>query len=298
MLSILIPVYNFDVTELVSSLHAQSIKCGIAFEILCYDDGSKDEFKQKNASIVGLENVNYVELPENLGRSKIRNRLADDAKYDQLLYMDCDSEVESEAFIQNYVSNANPNGIVYGGRSYAPNAPEDSTLYLRWYYGVEREVIAHTTRQQKPYQSFMTNNFLIAKAVYQSIRLDESLKGYGHEDTLFGIELKERKVPIKHIDNPLRHIGLETTDEFLEKTREGLRNLLFLIKQGKIDKGVKIYRYYRRLKRLGMTKMLWKSYKKNTEKIMTNLHSSNPNLKRFDFYKLAHLINLDTQSRS
>jgi glycosyltransferase involved in cell wall biosynthesis len=298
MLSILIPVYNFDVTTLVNDLHKQASAAGIVFEIRCYDDCSYAAFKELNATTSQHSSVEYIELPENFGRSKIRNRLADDARYEQLLFMDCDSQVENDQFIQNYLDHANSTGLVYGGRSYAPQAPDDEKLYLRWFYGVQREVVSAATRSNKPYHSFMTNNFLIPKAIYQAIKLNEDLKGYGHEDTLFGKELQRKNIPIQHIDNPLRHIGLEEAREFLRKTKEGLKNLLFLINREEIGKEVKICRYFARGKKLGVNKTLLKSFDRHEYKIEQNLLSATPNLKRFDYYKLANLIRLDVQSKS
>ena len=95
MLSILIPVYQVKVEKLVVKLIKQCDRCKIEFEILCFDDGSKERIKVSNRSIDLLMRVNYVELSENLGRSKIRNRLAKSARYDYLLFLDADSQVKS-----------------------------------------------------------------------------------------------------------------------------------------------------------------------------------------------------------
>lgn len=84
MLSILIPVYNFDVTTLVQELCKQGRECGKAFEILCFDDGSRKEILDVNKRIGKYEHVSYQLLPYNHGRSKIRNKLASKALYDNL----------------------------------------------------------------------------------------------------------------------------------------------------------------------------------------------------------------------
>lgn len=293
MLSILIPVYNFDVGDLVADLHRQCTKCEIDFEILCYDDASLSGFQNKNRRLGEMKHVIYKEMDENLGRSKIRNLLAEDAQHDQLLFMDCDSKTVNEYYIQNYLEHLGDH-LVYGGRAYESSPPDEPMLYLRWYYGTQREMIDFRQRQMKPYMNFMTNNFVIPRQTYLDIRLDETLEGYGHEDTLFGMELKDRNIKIKHIDNPLVHIGLEEAAEFIAKTKEGVRNLYGLIRKGKISpKEVKIYRYYRRLKKLGMNKTVLKSFNKNERKIVKNLNSKTPNLKRFDFFKLGYLLQLD-----
>lgn len=103
MLSILIPIFNFDVRPLVSDLHGQCEAAGIGYEILCFDDGSTPEFKQKNKEIWKRPNVIYREMPKNLGRSAIRNALGKAARFEYLLFMDCDSRVVSPDFIQKYL---------------------------------------------------------------------------------------------------------------------------------------------------------------------------------------------------
>ncbi len=57
MLSILIPVYNFDVRKLVHQLHEQGLLLEIPFEIICVDDASFIEFTEINASIKNLEHL-------------------------------------------------------------------------------------------------------------------------------------------------------------------------------------------------------------------------------------------------
>lgn len=289
MISILIPVYNFNVVDLVKSLHQQATDTGIVFEIICIDDKSEEQYKYHNNNIRSLTHVKYEELSKNIGRSRIRNLLAKQACYEQLLFLDCDSSILQKDFIQQYVNHARPDAIVYGGRNYEAKAPENSAYFFRWYYGVKRETSSVASRKKHPYRSFMTNNFLIPKAVFLKHPLDENITGYGHEDTLLGIELQKAAVPIVHIDNPLCHIGLETAEEFLEKSISGIENLKLLIREGRISKDVKLYNYYQFLRKTGLTipiKLLGKAYIKGIEK---QLKSAQPKLFLFDFWKLYHL---------
>ena len=55
MLSILIPVYNYNVVPLVLELHKQCLECEIDFEILCQDDASNSELNEENEIINGLK---------------------------------------------------------------------------------------------------------------------------------------------------------------------------------------------------------------------------------------------------
>lgn len=291
MLSILIPIYNFNVVDFVTDLQCQANECDVDFEILCLDDCSS-LFKADNGKVENLTNVTYNELPENVGRSKIRNLLADKAQYANLLFLDCDSSTKDNQFVRRYVDNISATDVIYGGRCYEEKIPEDANKYFRWWYGVQRETISVKQRLKQPHHSFMTNNFLIPKSVYLAIKLDESLKGYGHEDTLFGLELKKQQIVIKHIQNPLYHIGLESLEQYISKTEEGIRNLKSLIDAKKIDESVKLFRFYNLLNKFGLTTKVFKYYTKNKAEILQKLEEKEPNLRWFDLFKLGYLISL------
>ncbi len=289
MLSILIPVYNFEINQLVKDLYKQAIATGVVFEILCFDDGSEDHFRTKNKAICNFKQVIYKELPQNLGRSKIRNELAKAAGYDYLLFMDCDSQVVSPDYIRNYIKHLDPNTLLYGGRVYNSSPPSDSLLIFHWHYGINREQVDYKTRQQEPYHAFQTNNFLIPKDLFLKIQFDENLRQYGHEDTLFGFELLNRKIALRHIDNPLEHIGLETVDQFLEKTKKGIQNLLKLNDKYPFIE-TKLLRYYRFCQKSKLKYPIRWVYRLFYAVIERNLRSHQPNLRYFDFYKLAEML--------
>ncbi|HAS35101.1 MAG TPA: glycosyl transferase [Flavobacteriales bacterium] len=289
MLSILIPIYNFELDPFVRELREQCLTEKIEFEILCIDDASDQEFKDVNRRLNQLEQVDYEELNSNIGRSKIRNLLAERASYENILFFDCDSSLEGEELIKKYRPFFDQKKVVYGGRSYRRQSPSDPSLMLRWKYGFEREIQSLEQRQEFPYRSFMTNNFLIPKSILSEVQLDEKLKGYGHEDTMLALELKERGYEIIHIDNPLCHIGLEESEEFLSKTKNGVYNLARIIESGKLGPSNKLFRTYTKLRNFKLLKAFQFYYEKNERKFLKNLNSPQPKLKYFDAFKLYHL---------
>ena len=297
MLSILIPVYNFNVVELVSELRKQSMESGIQFEIICYDDASDNFFQNQNRALKGLSNVVYKELPENFGRSKIRNVLAEESKYDNLLFLDCDSAVSSEDFIKKYIIHIENYHVVYGGRVYESYTPLQKEKRFRWYYGKKRESVTVDQRLVNPFKSFMTNNFLIKKKAFLSIRLNENIIGYGHEDTMFGIRLKENSVLIKHINNPVVHIGLEDFDEFIDKTLQGLKNLLFISHVTDIHRTVRLYRFLTHTKNYGIDGLVMRVEALFEKRILKNLNGQRPILLLFDLFKLGNLIRIDRDNQ-
>ena len=162
--------------------------------------------------------------------------------------MDCDVMPVSDDYVKNYVKHLHPDKLLYGGRVYKPTPPKEANLYFHWHYGSQREQSTAQERQKHIYRSFMTNNFLVPKAIFEQIQFDETLKQYGHEDTLFGWELQERKIPILHLDNPLDHIGLEDVDKFINKTRKGIENL-YIISQKYPIRDIRLLEYFYKVKR-------------------------------------------------
>ena len=101
-LSILIPVYNWDCSQLIKDLHFQGLESGIPFEIVIADDCSTDRsvMERNREKAECLENCRFFALEHNKGRASIRNFLADNSRYDKLLFMDCDAAVKDTQFLK------------------------------------------------------------------------------------------------------------------------------------------------------------------------------------------------------
>ena len=296
MISILIPVYNYDIRTLVHDLYQQAEKLNVDYEIIVADDKSESKFRKINKIITGLKNVKYIELDQNIGRSKIRNKLADISSFDFLLFMDCDSKIIKSDFLKKYIEFClTKDVVVYGGRIYDVK-PSDDQLYLHWVFGKEREEIPTEIRSIQPNACFMTNNFLINKALFNKIRFNEFIRRYGHEDTLFGYELKVNNVKIIHIDNPLIHTGLEKCDDFIRKTQAGLNNLKIIVSQNgylkELINDITVLKYYNILKIFRLRYVFSLIFNGLKPVILKNLCSRNPKLYLFDFFKLGFLTSL------
>jgi glycosyltransferase involved in cell wall biosynthesis len=260
MISICIPVYNCEVQKLVDDLSNQCNLAGIPYEIILIDDASDQTYRLINNKLHQIGFVFYIELEKNIGRSAIRNQFLKYTKFNYLLFLDCDSVITDDQFIKRYVNSISENtALVCGGREYAEK-PKNNILKLRWKYGVKRECFPAKLRIQKPYQSFLSNNFLIQKQIFEKILFDERIRNYGHEDTLFGYCLMQNKINIKHINNPLIHNYVENSDEFLKKTRQATENLYYIYSELKLGKdfieSVKLLKLYCYLKKYYLSKVL------------------------------------------
>ncbi|HHH52053.1 MAG TPA: glycosyltransferase [Bacteroidetes bacterium] len=288
MLSILIPTYNTKIVKLVDDLYSQCKNLNLDFEILCYDDGSSYVYKEFNRKITDYKRVVYKEMDKNHGRAKLRNFLANEAKYKKLLFLDADSGIIRDEFIFTYIKQMNKD-VIYGGRLYFENKPEDINKVLHWKYGKEKESLKVETRNQNPYLNFLSNNFLIDKDVFERVKFDEKLSGYGYEDTLFAYELKKNNIKIRHIDNPVLHLELENASAFLQKTENAMKNLAGLYAQNKIT-DTRLIQTYKKLKKFGLTGIFKKIVFALKGPFKKNLYSSNPDLRFLQCYKLALFI--------
>jgi hypothetical protein len=291
MLSILIPIYNQDVRQLVQTLSKQCNKLNINYQILCFDDKSDEKYRNLNKELAFKININYTEMPENLGRSRIRNWLGKAAFFEYLLFLDGDSVVKSSQFIKNYISHAQPNAVIYGGRVYDKNKPKSLKKILHWKYGTTRESLKSNQRQKEPYLNFQSNNFLIPETLFKKHLFDEKVIGYGYEDLLYAFQLQKSGIPIVHLDNAIVHTGLETTNVFVKKTENAIANL---VRMYKIDQTLdtRLIRWYLRLDRYRIVNIFEWLYKRYKIKIWKNLTSSNPHIALFNLYKLHLFIQL------
>jgi glycosyltransferase involved in cell wall biosynthesis len=288
MLSILIPVYNYNVLPLASELIKQCNSYGITFEIIFLDDASQ-KFVIENERINLFENASYSILEKNIGRSAIRNLLAEKAVYENLLFLDADTFPAHADFLSVYISQiSNTQKIVYGGILYESSKPAKKEL-LRWIYGKEREALSVSERIKNPHLSFLTLNFLIKKNIFSKVRFNENIPNLRHEDTLFSFELKQNQIEVLHIDNPVFHLGLEDSKIFLQKSEEAVLGLKNLIDSNLISPDyVKLAHYFQLIKKYHLVSLTAFGFRIFKPLFKKQLLSAKPSLFLFDIYRLGY----------
>ena len=291
-LSILIPVFNRDVSELVKSLLAQLSDWPGPAEISLLDDGSTEEFRVQNRALATLPGVVYQELATNVGRAAIRNQLAASAKYEWLLLLDNDSLLPDHQFLARYAQaqTAGQAALFIGGTTYEATPPADPTLRLRWLYGRAREMRPAAVRQRDPGGQLSINNALLPKALLRKFPLDERLSGYGHEDTKFGLELSRAGVEVRHLDNPVLHDGLEPATVFLAKSQQAVRNLAQVIRTDGLGATTRLVQAAERLRQTKLAGVTQAALAALEPMLRRNLLGNSPSLRALDALKLLWLL--------
>jgi len=283
MISILIPIYNFDCRALIDALHGQIEASGKECEIVAADDASTEQLDAIE-EISLLPYVRFFQFKENQGRSKIRNFLASKAGFRYLLFIDCDAEVCSNSYLQNYIDILKPGICCSGGRSIYNGAYglEHSLIVM-----YNREIEANYTKNK----TFISFNFIIDRELFNKVRFNERVVDYGHEDTLFALDIAKQGT-ISYIDNGLVHREILSNEEYLRKVEIScckLCNMQELLSESEMRHAFKVWRAYAALKSAGLSGAMAKWYKKRRDSLKKRLFSENPKLFWLQIYKLGYL---------
>jgi glycosyltransferase involved in cell wall biosynthesis len=292
MISILIPVKDYDIVALVHSMRDGLEKVPEYCEIIIGDNGSTPDFRNKYLQLESA-GVRVIVSEKNIGRGAIRNRLAMEAKGDWLLFIDADTMIMStaEAYLLGWLPLINTARVICGGISYNVSPPGDPDKILRWRFGRKYEQIKASERNKRPHSGFTTFNVMIEKSVFSKIRFNEELKQYGHEDTLLGYQLKKAGINILHIDNTLIHEGLETNRVFIDKTKRSIENLSHLYDKVTDKRAfalcVRMLRVYNKLKIFRLTRILAGIYINYRDRMEIRLDSADASLLLFGIYRIS-----------
>ena len=294
-ISICIPVYNFDINELVFALQSEISYSNLSAEILLIDDASSIAFREQTTQAFQLAQ-NTIVLNENKGRSGARNLFLNIAKGDYLLFLDCDVKIMNKNFIENYISvitNKPEIDLFYGGFTV-----DEEYNNLRNFYSRKREI--STNFGSKDFNTFKTANFLIKKEVFKKFPFNEKMKQYGYEDYLFAKVLEENRINYLYTNNPVMHMDYSESQDFLNKIDLAMDSLYQLSKDAfyceKI-KDIKIYKASQLLSDFRMEFVFLKAFRLIEKSIRKNLLSESPNIFLFDLYKLGKYTKINLENK-
>ena len=288
MLSILIPTYNYVCVKLVTDLQQQAERLECPYEILVADDASEEAFKCENRKINGIPGCKYIELQENVGRSRIRNILGHLARYDYLIFMDCDASVVGSDFLSRYMAVRNAAEVVYGGLVHPEQlpSPEVSLAYL-----YEKNAEPHFTAEKRalhPYKVFRTFNFMILRETFLKHPLMKPSRTTGMK-TLYRIGIKKRRHQNPAYRQSFDELWLRYDLNVLRKTEESLRTLY--VHRKKLEGSSEMLRLYGILQRLHLVSFVFLLFRLCEPMLRRNLYGRHPNLYFFAFYKIGYYCN-------
>jgi len=289
MLSILIPVYNYDITALVTELHDQCSKATFEYEIIVADDSPESPLNAVNCEVSKLPHCHFIQNQQNLGRTLTRNKLADAAQYKTLLFLDADVIPVKNNFISLYMQYAGKqNQVVVGGYAYKPQGYITGEN-LRYKYGVEREQKTAAERSISPYENIFSGNFMIDKEVFLANNYSGGDNLYGM-DNYFSYQLYIHKANIIHIENPIYHLGLENDIVFFKKCIQSVKNRKLLLADAPgIENINSLLRYYKKLKKYSLTGFVGMFFKITERLLKKMILKKNPNLFCLDLYRLGYI---------
>jgi glycosyltransferase involved in cell wall biosynthesis len=229
LISAVVPYKDYDVLPLAHELLEQASAMSTSVQIVFADDGSDDaSIGARLRELFSSAQVPCVLLTaaRNIGRAAIRNRLAQAAEGEFLLYLDADMLPDSTEFLQRY-RQAIADGrldIVCGGRSYqrVVDCPDDQALYR--FFSLKTECVGPEVRNTRPLWYLLTNNLCVRRTLVLQHPFHESYAGWGFEDAEWALRLGAAQA--RHIDNTASHMGLLNERELLGKydsSRENFR---------------------------------------------------------------------------
>ncbi|SCX87279.1 Glycosyltransferase involved in cell wall bisynthesis [Nonlabens sp. Hel1_33_55] len=287
MISICIPVYNTDITNLVVELKKQLSASFAVFEILILDDASTITVKLES-----FPELRLLKNEQNQGRHKSRIILASKAAFENILFLDADVFPASGSFIKTYLNHCASNyDFIYGGVLYQKNPPEDNKI-LRWKYGRQHESRSVANRRKDFYQSLISMGFMVKKEVFINLRIDNNFNYYG-QDIYISYLIQKGNYRITHIDNPVIHLGLEDNCKYLNKIYESLKFTWLLESKKLIPEDFRpVQRAVLILEKFYLKTIFLSVMRLFKKPIENNLLSSRPNMILLDLNKLYFYTSL------
>ncbi len=214
MLSICIPTYNTDCSELLDTLAKQIEQLHDVVEVLVCDDFSTN-YTQENKASCQKNGFTFLKNKKNLGRIETRKKLAEISRFNWLLFVDADMIPKRLDFISQYLNfvSVDHECTVVGGYCYQN---EIKPFNLRLRYGRNREEMSAEKRQLNPYNIVLFGNILMKKMLFQEVFEAFNYSEYG-EDVHLSSYLKSSKIDVLHLPNEVYHLGIENNREFLKK---------------------------------------------------------------------------------
>lgn len=298
MLSILIPTYNYNCSELITGLAEQALQLKkeestehFDYEILVGDDASTDiPTIDANKEATLTTGGRYIRVPRNIGRASMRNTLARQATGKFILFIDCDARLCTKTFLKQYWHDRDRADVVCGALK-SPDIPPPVGHELRYRYEIAAAKRRSADyRNAHSYMAFTTFNVMFRREVFLRTGFDERCIEYGYEDALLGLTLQQNGISVWHTDNALIHDGIDSNTSFLQKTEASLRTLSQL--KGAMQQHAGASRAVQILNRFHLRHFTAYIFGACRQALWRQLSGKSPSLFLFKLYKIGYYAQL------
>jgi glycosyltransferase involved in cell wall biosynthesis len=225
--SVLTPFFRDDPRPLLEALDREAQALAGRVEIVVLDDAGGDPARSaavaQAARSLALP-ARLVQLAANAGRAKGRNILMEESRGRHLLFLDSDMLPDRPDFLAVYLAliAAEDPAVVVGGFSVAQVElrPEHA---LHHALAVRADCLPAAQRLKMPEKYVWTSNLLVRRDVFEAERFDEGFRGWGWEDTEWGVRVAAR-FGVTHVDNQATHLGLDTASALAAKYEQSPPN--------------------------------------------------------------------------
>ncbi|WP_051201527.1 glycosyltransferase family A protein [Paracoccus aminophilus] len=256
---ICIPIYRDDPSALIAQL--SRLRGADEAMLRIYDDGSADpaltaRIEQALRAFPGQTAL--MTVPQNLGRAAARNALMAAAHSDWLLFLDGDMRIDREDFLRVYQQAARAEGrpcCIVGGFGVDRLAVTRATR-LHALQSVRSECLDAARRRADPGRYVFTANIFFHRQLCRDVPFNNRFSGWGWEDVDWGLSVADH-YPIRHIDNPAVHLGLDEDAALLGKYEGSGGNFLLMLDEHPDSvRRMPVYRMARALSRLPFRRSL------------------------------------------
>ncbi|HEV7228316.1 glycosyltransferase family 2 protein [Brevundimonas sp.] len=250
-LSVLIPFLRDDPSRLIATL-AEADASGA--ELVIMDDGTGDPaLTRRLADMLAALPLpaRLITLPANEGRSRGRNRLAQAARGRHLLFLDSDMLPDAPSFLADWLAliSAEDPAVAFGGFS-LKQASTETRFAVHRAMAARTECLDAAARSLAPEKYVYTSNLLVRRDVFEAEAFDPAFTGWGWEDVEWAMRVA-RQWPVRHVDVPATHMGLDETAELAGKYEQSAANFARVVERHfEVVSTYPSYRAACRLKRL------------------------------------------------
>jgi Glycosyl transferase family 2 len=217
-LSIVSPTWRHDPKALLDALAREA--GSLPVELVVIDDGSGDpvlaqSLRDQIEAFPAPARV--ILLTSNVGRSRARNRLIQEAQAEYLLFLDSDMLPDAPDFLAQWMDLLTKRGpdVAYGGFS-VKQVPDLPKLRLARALALRMDCQNANARSMRGVMAVATSNLLVRASVLQQVPFDSGFSGWGWEDAEWAVRANAR-FGVIHVDIPATHMGLDPAEVILKK---------------------------------------------------------------------------------